>query len=960
MHKFLLTFVAVAAATITAPAQTSWTFGFDTQEAYEAWTVLDPDNDAPDIGWSYSASDKAAMYKTGRSYQNGGDDRLITPAVALKAGQAYEISFSIKNAYSSDSHIVKYTVGTTATAEGQGTVLESYTGKFTTSYKDYILKYTPEADGDYYFGMLCNSTVTSGKLFCNGVKIEAVATHPGAVTDLKAEAAAQGALQAILNWTWPTANDCGGEQADDIAGAKIYRNTSSMSSADDSYLIATVEGGKPGEAATYTDNAITKAGKYYYLVATFNAEGDSKATPATVTLDWVGEDTGVNAASGITATVVDDNTIQLTWAPVVAGKNGGYINPADVTYRITRTAGSNSAVEIENAWQGELPYTDSGLEGLNTYTYTVYTYYKGSQAGWSGSSSNAVVAGGSLSLPYAEDFSTSASYELWSMFHGADGTRDWKVSSSKLNYWGGPTADAWAVTPAFNLEAGKVYELTFRSNVSRASSPKNLAVSLGTAAAAESMQTTIYDKETNWTIAQTKSVKFTVAENGKYHIGFHCHGTSDSYDIYVDDITLDEALVSPLAVTDLKAEAAGDGSLKVSLSWTNPTLNNAGSTLDELTKVELYRGDELVRTYTESVPGAAMTDEDNVSEAGIYTYGIITYYGDGASEKATAETAWVGVDVPKAVAAMTTALNDDKTEMTISYEPVTEGEHNGYIGTVSYRVTRMPGDVEVATTTGTQVIDEVGEASLGNYYYTVVALNEAGESAAAESEKTILGSALELPYETDFGSAESIELWTMLPVEGSTSNWSYSSSNSCLSAPYKQAWAFTPPFKTVPGEYRLTYKASKAYNFDDDAHLMVYLANEPSANADAHTLINDHEGITAVNYPDDTTVNFTITENDGGNRHIGFFQQSTDGMKLRSVKVELVKASGVDDIVADGCEAFYNGSAICTAAGTRVIVCSLDGRVFIDTVSDGTVSTDTLSAGIYAVRAGAAAFKFVK
>ena len=212
-------------------------------------------------------------------------------------------------------------------------------------------------------------------------------------------AAPEGAQEALLSWIWPEKTNLGGTLAQ-IGGAYIYRGTSSYFTANDASLVGTyTTDATPGTEAVWTDTSVPEPGKYYYRVVPFNDNGTSPASTTAVQSPWLGKDTGVSGVSGVTATVSPESetTVLLTFNPPT-GSNGGYIDLADIAYKITRTSGSGTTATLEEAWRGELPYVDATLPGLDSYTYSVYSVYNGSTS-WSAAKSNAVVTGGTVPLP---------------------------------------------------------------------------------------------------------------------------------------------------------------------------------------------------------------------------------------------------------------------------------------------------------------------------------------------------------------------------------------------------------------------------------------------------------------------------------------------------------------------------------------------------------------------------------
>ncbi len=98
-------------------------------------------------------------------------------------------------------------------------------------------------------------------------------------------------------------------------------------------------GGDAGASATLSD-VVPQAGKYCYMVVPFDENGVSDATPLKAQTLWVGEDTSIPTLGSVTATVVDDTTVEVDFDAPVTGGNGGYLDPSKLSYRIVRKSGS--------------------------------------------------------------------------------------------------------------------------------------------------------------------------------------------------------------------------------------------------------------------------------------------------------------------------------------------------------------------------------------------------------------------------------------------------------------------------------------------------------------------------------------------------------------------------------------------------------------------------------------------
>lgn len=936
------------------------------------WTIVDHNNDGAgdETTWAYSASDNAAVYSYHRS--NAADDWLIAKVpVELKAGETYKVTGDIKTYNNNTEESIAFYA---ATADNIEALLQNkfyFDEKLASNSYDWRGgSFAPAADGKYYFAIQCYSIKNRWKVYFRGLQIEIVKPHPLAATDVTAKAASQGELKATVSWTMPTKLDNDAELTS-ISGAKIYRGTSSYFSLNSSTFVGTYTDGTPGAVCSWDDTTLEKAGQYYYAVVPFDENGDSQKSPEKVQSDWIGNDTGVKSITNVVAVLTEgsDSEVTITWE-VPLGSNGGYINPADLMYKITRKAvstGSTSTTLSETVTTNS--YVDNTIDGLDSYTYTVYSVYKGSTA-WSGTNSNSVNAGGALNPPYTQGFSSTTEMALWTLFHGESATRDWGISSSKLNYWGTP-ADAWAVTPAINLKADTPYELTFTDYVNTTSSPKTLYVYIGTEATAENLcSTQLFKTVVNWKLAKSEKIIVNVPTDGRYYIALRCYGESDSNDLYVDNFSLKETIFTPAAIDDLSAEVGEKGTMTVTLNWTNPTKTNAGTELTELTKVEVLRGSEVIATLTEENWGASMaaaeveagkcTYTDNtLSESGKYTYSVKPYLGENAGEATSVTTSWVGPDTPVAPTSVTAEVKEDGR--IITFEAIGEGINGGYIDpeALHYELTRN-GETIASDVTASPYTDNATELPLGKYIYGVKAVCNGLESAEVKAKAIVFGEALELPYEADFTSNGDLDLWTMT---GDGSSWDKNNSNTWTGSIHSRyvadnAWAFTPPVKLVHSNLKLSYTSPKFFSNDIEQPLEVYISKSTDhTNAEHHTLI-DSRTITSDKEADNNhTAEFTVYH--PGTYYVAYrIPTNKTRIDIKSTKLEATQIlTGVEDVAAEGeGKLMYSRSFdfIQAPEGAEVSVFNAAGVLVLRAEAvDGQVDTSALASGLYVASASA-------
>lgn len=599
-----------------------------------------------DNNWNYDSA--AARFFPASSYSSY-NAWFFTPSLDLEAGKTYVITFKtrISSSGSSNYKDLYVSYGTECVPESQTQAwMENIQSN---SYVEKKLTITPETTGAYNIGFHTEASYGSrNNIYVDDILIKEYVSLPGKATDLTATPGEKGVLSITLSWTNPSVND-GGGALDQLSGVKIYRTDSSYVVMGENNLIATVTDGiTTGQTSTWTDNTIDKPGTYYYNIVPFNNNGDSPLTPEKIKTAYVGPDTNIGATKNVVASLVEgnDKAVTLTWdAPT--GTNGGYIDPVAVTWKITRKG--NETVVLEEAWSGQPPYvyTDETLPGLAAYTYTVQYIYDG-KTETSGAVSNIIAAGGTAALPYTDSFSGSSISPLYTQI--IDGGKTWSFSS----YYGYPyftsstaVKEAWLITPPFELKRGVAYDIDYQTWVSSQYSPMQLALTVGKEANAEAQTDILANDNININsssnVAANKSVRYIAEEDGVAYFGFHASSSYSSGSVYLDNISIKEVKVAPEAAKNFTATPDEDGELSVNLSWTNPSIDNLGNALTSIDKIEIYRGDVIIKKYVNAEPGKEMTlTDEGIEKAGVYTYKIIAYLGQNPGEEATASSGPVG------------------------------------------------------------------------------------------------------------------------------------------------------------------------------------------------------------------------------------------------------------------------------------------------------------------------------
>lgn len=279
----------------------------------------------------------------------------------------------------------------------------------------------------------------------------------------------------------------------------------------------------------------------------------------------------------------------------------------------------------------------------------------------------------------------------------------------------------------------------------------------------------------------------------------------------------------PRPATDFTIEAGSNGSLTATLSWINPDHNIDGSAIESLQKVEIFRNDTLLHTIENPAPGQAASWQDQgIEQDALYTYSIVAST-DQAGMPAK-ETAFIGHDLPVAPAGIT--LSDGNGKAVLSWSPVTESQHGGYmdLSTLQYRITRMPDGIEMGTTKETD-FEDASITEMASYSYIVESFTAKGKGGQAESPALILGPAIEMPYICTFNTEEEFKLWQIEDANEDGITWKSASYSNDLTLHLPQAaygstsddYAYSPAFNLVSGqEYRIEFHTSWQFSYEQN------------------------------------------------------------------------------------------------------------------------------------------------
>lgn len=362
----------------------------------------DPDNiklytiiDANEDGKTWDSS--SGMMRYTYSQTNDGDDWLVTPQISLKAGKLYNVYFTARSYSSSYPERIEVLFGKGEDPSAFEKVILDPTVLPESPFRVEV-PITVEEDGEYKVAFHAISDPDMFYLVLDnwGISAPIDFAAPNKSTDL-AVVAPFGALNGDLKFVAPT------KTVDNNELTEITKIEVAMGDE----VIATLENVAPG-APLSVPISVEKRGVYTYEVTAYNSHGVGLTASVS---DFIGVD-DPDRVYNIVGYDNFDGTATFIWdAATDKGANGGYLDPASVTYRVYSIVDGYLGDVLAETKDTQFVGSDPSLLGgpFNLYQIAVSAFV-GDVEGpiYSG----LVVGGSPKPLPYYESFS-GTSIEWW-------------------------------------------------------------------------------------------------------------------------------------------------------------------------------------------------------------------------------------------------------------------------------------------------------------------------------------------------------------------------------------------------------------------------------------------------------------------------------------------------------------------------------------------------------------------
>lgn len=666
---------------------------------------------------------------------------------------------------------------------------------------------------------------------------------------------------------------------------------------------------------------ITNPGVYYFA-AVAASESPKSTTFGVYSIGLEKTEKTPAAVTELTATPGDEDalTVTLKWTCPATSSNGEEL--LDSEYNIEVYKGSEL---LETLSGGTSTYTDN-VDEPGVYTYTVKTVAPQGASVDGVTVKSKWVGPHVVSLPYSTNFAPAdETVAIWDVIDANGDGKTWHYydnsyrctqSDDEGSESGTRKYNDYFLSPHFEMTPG-YYTIKFRPVGGNATKPMTHKVGIieaGTFKAA----TTELQQEKQYQSASTNSKTAPLVEYiikietaGRYQIVFAA--TEDQPTITSSDLDYSgygfnnfeaaEYPVLPDVVTDLTVTPAENQVLEATISWTNPTTTNVdGVDLTEITKAVIYRdGEQVTEVFDNLIPGETSTFTDTEEyglTGGKHTYKVEVYNNSGKSTAAAPEviSEWIGGGLEAPV------------------------------------VFEVSGNVNTKFEDWTFI--DVDNNKNGNY---------------------------------DICDAWSIAGTTALKVDETNSNDKYD--DWAISQPVNiKSWMlYELTFKT----YLNTYKSYGSYSFDvymgsgsntgEFVKVGTVTSDVQNANystPETHTLyiagLDASETVKtmAVTLPEDEVDTVDRVVVPAGSLSIALHANTKGGVYVKSVSIEEVGQTSVDEVVADkDGKLFFDGNALSfNGTATDVRVFDLTGKlVAAVAAAEGSVDLSDLENGLYIV-----------
>ena len=194
--------------------------------------------------------------------------------------------------------------------------------------------------------------------------------------------------------------------------------------------------------------------------------------------------------------------------------------------------------------------TPADLSADGQYQLKIYTSLTGDTLNVNDTLNRTVINHQSISPDYTMEFEPADDFSGWKVINNNNDVYTWTIQNTggrtnpyciRYDYSSWIPADDWFISSCINLSSTQSYRLSFWHKIESDQWPEKLKVFIGNNNDISSLNVQLLDfpNLTNMTY-QYAEATFNVPADGLYYIGWYCYSDASMFNLYVDDISLDD------------------------------------------------------------------------------------------------------------------------------------------------------------------------------------------------------------------------------------------------------------------------------------------------------------------------------------------------------------------------------------------------------------------------------------
>lgn len=384
---------------------------FSEESLFSGFTIINSDNNGTYRTWMWNQHYYNVYVNRGSS-----DDWLITPPFKLSSDYLYTYAYDV---YGNGE--LTTTVGQDNTVAGQDYELDCLKDDLGTVYTPKEYYFHPTVDSTYYFGLHAYNVSDDEVWAVDNMAVKAIApiTAPDKIRSLTITPDANGALGATLSFTLP-ATDIAGNSLTSLEKVSIYDMEGN--------LLASSTSVSPSASISLPITA--EHGWNYFKVVAANADGEGWPV---VDSKFIGPDVPKAPQNVKVCWGEEQNIASLSWEASTEGENGGYVNPAALTYKVYKYTNWYPAYEELSDCGNETSVDVQIVDASESQNQYVFGVTASNTEGESDYAQEGVILGTPYDIPFVEPFaSTGLDHTPWLIMAGIN-DESWTSDTGYFN-----------------------------------------------------------------------------------------------------------------------------------------------------------------------------------------------------------------------------------------------------------------------------------------------------------------------------------------------------------------------------------------------------------------------------------------------------------------------------------------------------------------------------------------------